>query len=996
MRKLFNAIRIGTKLPLVIAAMMITAIVATSTVSFIHERTTILADAEERMIAVNRLQARFVEEFFATLDRDLTLRAESQLVVTAIQEFSEAFAAYSDPQTSLQRTYIEDNPHPNGEKDQLVFSGNGDAYDRLHRKYHPDFDALQDTNGYYDVFLFDTDGNLIYSVFKELDYATNMNTGEWRESGLATVFKAAMASNADSPTVFDDFKPYAPSYGAPAAFFARPVFDANGTRIGVLAYQAPIDAINAAVNAADGLGETGEALLVGPDFFMRNDSPRSEDNDILVTRLENSAITTALSAETGFTEFTDSWGTPVFASFGPLDLFGAHWAVVVTQSRSELLAPLQAALMEILKVAGISIALALAVAFFVARGLSRALVGLNTAVQQISAKEFDIVVPARDRGDEIGQIAHAIEDFRVNLKNAAAAAYDMAFKSAAFEVSGAPMLVTDLDFRILQVNSALERMMKSRMMDFRSVIPDFDPEKLIGVCMDDFHALPERARTTLKDIDRLPFKTKIAVGDAYLGLLVDVVRNDAGEHVGYVLDWKDQTYQMQSQTLMQAIDSGQGRLEMALDGEIKISNDAFAAFFDRTADDMVGLDCSTMITPLSQEDGAPDLWSRVANGENIFDRFKLSLDGAEIILEGSLSPVLDHKNEIKGGILLGSDVTEAHHAAKAAAKAAKDRAEAQAIVVEALQNSLSHLSEGDLREGITQPFSDDYEGLRRDYNEALASLAGAIHRVLEAARSIQNDAEDVGAATDDLSRRTESQAATLEQTAAALSELSNLVTSATEGTSDVAKVVNAARENAERSGDVVREAVAAMTEIEGSSKKITSIINVINDISFQTNLLALNAGVEAARAGEAGRGFAVVASEVRDLAQRSSSAANDISELISASGQHVERGVSLVNQTGAALEEIVAAVVDIAQQVDGIARSSVEQASGIGEINTAVSDLNMATQKNTAMVEETTAASQSLTHQAASLLAEMARFRISEAQSPEERPSSAGQSFAAE
>ena len=976
MLKAYNSIRLGMKLPLVMAALTIAGIIATSAVSFFETRVTTLRDAEDRMVAINRMKASFVETFFSDLDRDLALRASSQLVINAIEEITPAFNAYADPKTTLQQVYITDNPNPNGEKDQLVTGGRGDAYDRLHGKYHPDFDALQDANGYYDVFLFDTEGNLIYSVFKELDYATNMNTGEWSDSGLATVFKKAMQQPPGAPTVFDDFKPYAPSYGAPAAFFARPVFNHAGTRIGVLAYQAPIDAINAVINTSEGLGETGEAMLLGGDRLMRNDSPKSEANDILATRLDNEAVEAALNKETGFTTFTDSWGTKVHAAYGPIELFGTHWAIVVKQATAELLAPQQRALIDTLVAAGIAIAVSFVIAFFIARGISRPLVGLNATVQKIARRDFEIIVPARDRGDEIGQIAHAIDDFRKNLQAAAAAAYDMAFKSAAFEVSGAPMLVTDLDFKVLQVNRALTRMMHDRREDFRTVIPNFDPDALIGRSMDDFHALPERARKTLADPDKLPFKTKIAVGDAYLGLLVDIVRNDEGAHIGYILDWKDQTYQMQSQTLMQAIDSGQGRLEVTLDRIIKTCNDACAGFFDKTARDLIGQDCTGKIALLSDQDGQSDIWARVVGGENLFDRFRLTFGTKNVILEGSLSPVPDHTGRIKGVILLGTDITADYLASEATAAREKERARAQAHVVEALQDSLMRLSEGDLSEGIAEPFSEDYEGLRHNYNAALQSLGTAIYGVLEAARSIQSDANEVGSATDDLSRRTESQAATLEETAAALSELSNLVTAATEGTSEVARVVNAARENAEKSGDVVREAVAAMTEIEGSSKEITSIINVINDISFQTNLLALNAGVEAARAGEAGRGFAVVASEVRDLAQRSSSAANDISNLISASGQHVERGVSLVNQTGTALEEIVAAVIDIAKQVEGIAKSSVEQASGIGEINTAVSDLNMATQKNTAMVEETTAASQSLTHQASSLLSEMARFRI--------------------
>jgi len=243
-----------------------------------------------------------------------------------------------------------------------------------------------------------------------------------------------------------------------------------------------------------------------------------------------------------------------------------------------------------------------------------------------------------------------------------------------------------------------------------------------------------------------------------------------------------------------------------------------------------------------------------------------------------------------------------------------------------------------------------------------------------------------------LSRRTERQAATLEETAAALDELTASVRSAAEGAGLANQVVSDAKSSAEASGVVVQEAVDAMEEIQTSSSKISRIINVIDDIAFQTNLLALNAGVEAARAGEAGRGFAVVASEVRALAQRTSDAAREINDLISTSSQHVGRGVDLVGQAGSALQQIVESVSNIAVHVSEIAVSANEQSSGLAEINTAVNQLDQVTQQNAAMFEETTAASHSLTKEAENLSETTAQFRIGEETSnvvsPDFQPSS--------
>lgn len=979
MRKVYNSIPIRFKLPIIIAGLSVISIIATSAVSFLNTRSALLADAESRMVSINRMQARFVEEFFTGIDRDLTLRANSHLVINAVQDFTAAFNAYPDPLEALQAIYITDNPHPNGEKDQLTNSGVGDEYDRVHTRYHPDFDALQDANGYYDVFLFDIEGNLIYSVFKELDFATNMIEGAWRNSGLATVFNGAMNAQPDGATTFDDFKPYEPSYGAPAAFFARPVFDDAGERIGVLAYQAPIDAINAAMRGVSGLGDTGEVVLVGADRLMRNDSPATDESDILMTSLDDAAVSRALEGQVGFAEITDGLGNRVWASYGPLELFGSRWAIVAKQSSAELRAPLESALWKTVQAAMVAITIALAVVVFVARGISRPLVGLNAAVQNIARRDFDALVPATGRRDEIGQIGQAIDAFRKDLKAAEESAVETAFKGAAFEVSGAPMMITNLDLEVLQINSALTRIMEDRKKDFELVVPGFDPQNLVGLSMKGFAAFPPDVELALKRPEHLPYKTKISVGEAYIGLLLDVVRDSAGNMIGYVLDWKDQTYQMQSQTLMQAIDGGQGRVEITKDRKVRAANDTFSGIVGIPLSEITGVSCSGVIEPMSEVDGHSDFWDHVAADNSIFDHFRVNLGAKEVILQGSLSPVKDHKGEIRGSILLGSDVTENYLESAAKAKREREMTEAQAKVVQTLQSSLSKLSNGDLRSRIEDHMPEEYEVLRHDFNAAIDGLNSALTRILEGANLIYSNANEVSSATVELSHRTESQAATLEKTAAALNDLSSLVSKATEGTSEVAKVVNSTRENAKQSGEIVREAVEAMQQIKASSEEISNIINVINEISFQTNLLALNAGVEAARAGDAGRGFAVVASEVRELAQRSSSAADDITKLISSSSDQVVRGVELVNKTGAALDKIVAEVVDISKQVDEIAASSVEQASGIGEINTAVSQINTTTQSNAAMVEESTAASQSLKHEASTLLESVSRFTISDA-----------------
>ena len=247
-------------------------------------------------------------------------------------------------------------------------------------------------------------------------------------------------------------------------------------------------------------------------------------------------------------------------------------------------------------------------------------------------------------------------------------------------------------------------------------------------------------------------------------------------------------------------------------------------------------------------------------------------------------------------------------------------------------------------------------------------------------QAIRAGAGEISTAADDLSRRTEQQASSLEETAAALEQITVTVKKTAEGAKHARDIVSTAKVDADKSGEVVREAMAAMTGIDKSSKQISEIIGVIDEIAFQTNLLALNAGVEAARAGDAGRGFAVVASEVRALAQRSAQAAKEIKGLISASTAQVDQGVRLVAQTGEALGRIVAQVVEINAVIADIAASAQEQSTGLQQVNTAVNEMDQVTQKNAAMVEEMTAAAHGLAGETEELGQLVARYQIRESE----------------
>ncbi|MDM9649417.1 HAMP domain-containing methyl-accepting chemotaxis protein [Rhizobium sp. S163] len=293
-----------------------------------------------------------------------------------------------------------------------------------------------------------------------------------------------------------------------------------------------------------------------------------------------------------------------------------------------------------------------------------------------------------------------------------------------------------------------------------------------------------------------------------------------------------------------------------------------------------------------------------------------------------------------------------------------------------LAAGLKRLAAGDLAFELTDPFAPDFEALRHDLNGAVAQLRNTLRTVAHSTTSIDTGSREISQSAEDLSRRTEQQAASLEETAAALDQITVNVSNSSKRADEARTISIEANRSAAHSGSVVADAVNAMQRIETSSTKISNIIGVIDEIAFQTNLLALNAGVEAARAGEAGRGFAVVAQEVRELAQRSATAAKEIKDLISNSTSEVESGVKLVRDTGEALKTIEQHIVTINRHMEAIATSAREQSTGLSEVNSAVNQMDQVTQQNAAMVEQTNAAGSTLANEAGRLRELISQFHL--------------------
>ncbi|HEY2658181.1 MAG TPA: methyl-accepting chemotaxis protein [Caulobacteraceae bacterium] len=430
------------------------------------------------------------------------------------------------------------------------------------------------------------------------------------------------------------------------------------------------------------------------------------------------------------------------------------------------------------------------------------------------------------------------------------------------------------------------------------------------------------------------------------------------------------------EAMVAAINRSQAVIEFELDGTIITANDNFLKTMGYTLSEVKGRHHSMFVSPTyAQSAEYKSFWRSLGEGRYFADKYqRVGKGGSEIWIQGAYNPVLDKTGRPYKVVKFASDITQVE-LERAKREAGRESEEQQNSMVSALADSLQRLARGDLTVRIDTEFAGRYQQIKSDFNEATDSLREAMGSIAAASGALRSGSDEISSASDDLSRRTEQQAASLEQTAAALDQITATVRRSAEGAKQANAAASAAKTDAERSGEVMGQAVTAMSEIEQSSGKITQIIGVIDEIAFQTNLLALNAGVEAARAGDAGRGFAVVAQEVRALAQRSADAAKEIKSLIASSSEQVQRGVRLVGDTGQALGGIVAKVGEIDALIAEIALSSQEQATGLSQVNTAVNQMDQVTQQNAAMVEEATAAAAGLKSEAVVLSDLVSRFQ---------------------
>jgi methyl-accepting chemotaxis protein len=410
-------LNISQKLPLLIVGLAVLSAVVTGFITVSIARDNLISAAEDKLIALQASRANSLGSYMGAIEQDLSSLSKSPYVREALLDFTNAWNGLGfqgSQEEILKRLYITDNPNPTGSKEELDFASDGSLYSQIHAEHHPWFRHFLRQRDYYDIFLFAPNGDLVYTVFKELDYATNLNTGEWKDSDLGNAFRAVRDNPKPDQQNFFDFKAYAPSHGVAASFMSQAILNDNGSLAGVLVFQMPIARINDVMQVAAGMGESGETYIVGADGYMRSDSRFSEETTILKTKVTGNTVDQALEGKDGVEIVEDYRGINVFSAYGPIDVKGTRWAILAEIDEAEVMKPIND--MKILATLSALGGLIIIVFFaiYASRKISKPITEMSDAMNELSKDNFEIQIPGTQRGDEIGKMATSVQVFKEN------------------------------------------------------------------------------------------------------------------------------------------------------------------------------------------------------------------------------------------------------------------------------------------------------------------------------------------------------------------------------------------------------------------------------------------------------------------------------------------------------------------------------------------------------------------------------------------------------
>ena len=398
---------IAYKIPIYMVLISLAAILTIGGFGMWQLSRSYLAETDLSLKLITQSKKDSLNNLFNNIDNNLLFIADALPTKIAFRALSNGYYRFNNPLIETQRLYIDTNPNPVGKKEYYDFALDGSEYSRAHSANHPWLRKFLRSNGLYDIFFIDLKGNIIYTVFKERDFATNVLQGQWKDTGIANVYNLAVKSQVGE-IAYEPFNHYEPSYGAAAAFVATPIFD-GVNRIGVLAFQMPIDRINNVLSGDGGFGKTGDTLLVGPDGLLRNDTPRTKENDILLTKFNSGHDLSTLN------EGIEVWRDGGFLEAGTiLNYHGASNKVISRISETEINGPLYDAIYYSLAIGFVIFALIIFFSFIVSRSLTKPILLVTSGIRQFSTGDLSLIIN-EERDDEIGDMARAINVMRQNL-----------------------------------------------------------------------------------------------------------------------------------------------------------------------------------------------------------------------------------------------------------------------------------------------------------------------------------------------------------------------------------------------------------------------------------------------------------------------------------------------------------------------------------------------------------------------------------------------------
>lgn len=969
----------------------------------------------DRLISLRELKKIQIEEYFEQIKNQVHTFSESITVIDAMGKFGGAFthvenqmgAGFTEekknklmarykyqeentPEASsdavsrwfpknkttqiLQSLYISENQNPIGDKHKLDTSPEFSTYNQIHEQYHPTIRKYLEKNGYYDIFLVDAEtGDIVYSVFKEVDYATNLKTGPYSDSGIGRAFKGVLNAEEPDAYILDDFAPYEPSYNAPAAFIASPIFDV-GEMVGVLIFQAPIERIDNVMTSKQewkkvGLGESGEVYLVGPDKKLRNNSrflieapeeyfkllkdlgtapdviKRQKDlkTSIGISEVLSPGAIDSLNGKSGFQIFPDYRNIPVLSAYAPVNILGLRWGILAEIDQEEAFRALHAMQHNTIIIVAILAGILIFSAVTIGRMFATPIVSLSNELGRFARGDIKGLQRLKiNTDDEFRQLEQSFNMLVTNFNefmgssngilDGSLRSLDKSLVKGEF-LEGLEDMLNEANMKKEAERDAFKvyAIVESSRANILFADNNFDityanpssietlqrlvdhipikPGDIVGQSIDIFHKNPAHQRNVLKDPKNLPISTNIQVGPETLDLLAVAIKDKNDNHIGTMLTWDIVTEKLAAEEKIRSVSSLVDNAPVNL---MLADKDLNVKYMNpATAELLKTLQAHIRV--------------------KVDDLIGQSID-------------IFHKNPAHQRNILSDPKNLPHQAI------IKVGPETFDLDITAVYNA-----------------NGDYDGPMVSWEVITQKVEmeqrekDVMNRVTETAQTLAGAAEELTATSQQMAGNAEETSAQANVVSAACGEVANSVQTVAAGTEEMSSSIKEIAQNANEAAQVTSEAVEmaksaneTVTDLGTASAEISDVIKVITSIAEQTNLLALNATIEAARAGEAGKGFAVVANEVKELATQTSKATDDISQKISAIQGNTQNAVGVIGS----ISEIITRINDISST---IASAVEEQSATTAEIGRSVSEASRGSSEITENISGVATAAESTT-----------------------------------